>query len=140
MKKMLLVGRPGSGKTSLVQVFHKLDLVYKKTQAITYNGMFVDSPGEFLENRRLHSALLTSSLRCDIVGLVQDSTSRNSLYPPKFAQMFNKPVVGIVTKVDKAESDPEKAERFLTIAGVEEFVRTSAVDKIGIEPLSLYLL
>ena len=32
-----------------IQSLQEQKIVYKKTQAITFNGMFIDSPGEFLE-------------------------------------------------------------------------------------------
>lgn len=135
MKKILLIGKTGSGKTSLIQGLQEQKIVYKKTQAITFNGDFVDSPGEFLENRRLHPALMTSSVKCNIIALVQDSTVINSVFPPKFASMFKKRIIGIVTKVDKDSSNPERAEKFLRRAGAEEIIRTSAIDKTGLELL-----
>jgi len=135
MKKILLIGKTGSGKTSLIQGLQEQKIVYKKTQAIVFNGEFVDSPGEFLENRRLHPALMTSSVKCNIIALVQDSTVINSVFPPKFASMFKKRIIGIVTKVDKDSSDPERAEKFLRRAGAEEIIRTSAIDKTGLELL-----
>lgn len=139
MKKMLLVGKTGSGKTSLIQGLQGREVVYRKTQAITYQGMLVDSPGEFLENRRFYSALLISSAGCDMVGLVQDSTAKNSVYPPRFASMFNKRTLGIVTKVDKVASNPQRAEKFLRWAGAEDIIRTSVIDQTGLDQLRAYL-
>lgn len=139
MKKVLLIGKTGSGKTSLIQGLQDQKLSYKKTQAITFNGMFIDSPGEFLENRRLYPALMTSSVGCNIVALVQDATVINSVFPPKFSSMFKKKIIGIITKMDKESSNPERAEKFLRRAGAEEIIRTSAMDKTGLELLRLSL-
>ena len=137
MNKVLLVGKTGSGKTSLIQGLQDQKIVRKKTQAITFSGIFIDSPGEFLENRRLYPALMTSSVGCTIVALVQDSTVINSVFPPKFSSMFKKRIIGIVTKVDKDSSNPERAEKFLRRAGAEEIIRTSSIDKTGLELLRL---
>jgi ethanolamine utilization protein EutP len=137
VKKVLLVGKAGSGKTSLIQSLQGHEVVYRKTQAIVFDGIFVDSPGEFLENRRLLPALLTSSTNCQIVALVQDATGTTSSFSPGFASMFNKRVVGIVTKTDKESGCPERAEEFLRRAGVKDIIRTSAVDKTGLDRLKL---
>jgi ethanolamine utilization protein EutP len=137
MNKILFIGKTGSGKTSLIQSIQGQKIIYKKTQAITFNGIFIDSPGEFLENRRLYPALMTSSVTCNIVVLVQDATRINSVYPPRFASMFKKRIIGIVTKVDKESSNPERAEKFLRWAGAEEIIRTSAIDKTGLELLQM---
>ncbi|MCD6187952.1 MAG: EutP/PduV family microcompartment system protein [Desulfuromusa sp.] len=139
MKKILLIGKTGSGKTSLIQSLQDQKLIYKKTQAITFSGIFVDSPGEFLENRRLYPALMTSSVGCNIVALVQDATVINSVFPPEFSSMFKKKIIGIITKVDKESSNPERAEKFLRRAGAEKIIRTSATDKTGLELLRLSL-
>lgn len=139
MKKVLLVGKTGSGKTTLIQKLRSESVRYSKTQAITYRGTFIDSPGEFLENRRFYSALLTSSLQCDLIALVQDASMGHSNYPPRFASMFNKQVIGIVTKTDKEKSDPRRAEKFLRWAGADIVFRTSAVAEQGLEQLKEYL-
>lgn len=139
MKKLLLVGKVGSGKTSLIQGLQGDELISRKTQAVTFNGMFIDSPGEFLENRRLYPALLASAMTCDVVGLVQDATGINSMFPPRFASMFKKEIIGIVTKIDKESSNPERAEKFLRWAGATEIIRTSSLDGTGLDLLKLYL-
>ncbi len=132
---ILLIGKTGSGKTSLIQSFRGEEIAYKKTQAIEFHGEFIDSPGEFLENRRLLPALLTSAARCTMVALVQDASSGNSAFSPGFVRMFNKQVVGIVTKTDKQDSCPERAEKFLSRAGARTIIRTSVVDGTGLDQL-----
>lgn len=139
MKRILLVGRTGSGKTSLSQALQGLELSYRKTQAVNFSPSIIDTPGEFLENRRYYSALLASAIDCDLVGLVQDGTLRNSVFPPNFASMFGRKVIGIVSKTEHEQCNVVRAEKFLRWAGVEEIIRTSAVSRLGLSELQAYL-
>ena len=139
MKKIMLVGKTGCGKTTLTQAIQGQKISYRKTQAVNYSKAVVDTPGEFAENRRFYSALVVSSYTCDIIGFVQDATAINSIFPPKFAAMFTKKVVGIITKTDLDNCNFLRAEKFLKWAGASEIVQTSAIDNIGIDTLQCYL-
>ena len=44
-------------------------------------------------------------------------------------------MIGIITKVDKKMSHPERAEKFLRRAGTDEIIRTSVTEDIGLELL-----
>lgn len=57
MKKMLLVGRSESGKTTLTQALKGKKVSYHKTQYINYHDVIIDTPGEYAENRNLSQAL-----------------------------------------------------------------------------------
>lgn len=139
MKKLLLIGKTGSGKTTLSQALQGLTITYRKTQAVSYSPCIIDTPGEFVENRRYYSALLASSTGCDLVGLVQDGTLRNSVFPPKFASMFNKKVIGIISKTEHEHCNVARAEKFLRWAGAEEIIHTSSLSHCGISELQQYL-
>lgn len=139
MKKILLVGKTGSGKTTLCQAMQGLKLSYRKTQAVQYSDYIIDTPGEFLENRRYYSALLASSIECDLVGLVQDATLQNSVFPPNFASMFSKNVIGIISKTEHEECNIARASKFLHWAGVKEIILTSSLTQLGISELHTYL-
>lgn len=139
MKKLLLVGKTGSGKTTLSQAIQGMEISYRKTQAVTYSPCIIDTPGEFVENRRYYSALLASSTECDLVALVQDGTLRNSVFPPKFASMFSKKVIGIISKTEHEECNVTRAEKFLRWAGVEDIILTSSLTMCGINELQEFL-
>lgn len=131
----MFIGKSGSGKTTLSQAIQGHDIIYKKTQAVSYAGSIVDTPGEFVENRRFYSALMASSSQCDIIGLVQDSTVATSIFPPNFASMFTKKVIGIISKIELGGSDIERSIRFLERAGATDIVATSSIDNTGIQDI-----
>ena len=81
MKKILLMGKSGAGKTTLIQAIQNEEIEYRKTQALEFINNFVDSPGEFIEQKRFYSALLVTSYECDLIGLVQEATESESLFP-----------------------------------------------------------
>lgn len=139
MKKIMFIGKSRCGKTSLTQALQGQAVSYLKTQAVKYCGAVVDTPGEFTENRRYYSALMVTSAKADIIGFVQDATAKTSIFPPKFASMFTKEVIGIISKTDLAESDIPRATQFLTRAGAGRIYLTSAVTTTGIEQLQALL-
>lgn len=67
MKRLMFIGPSQCGKTSLTQSLRGEALHYKKTQAIEWSPMAIDTPGEYLENRCLYSALLTSACEADVI-------------------------------------------------------------------------
>ena len=100
MKKLILIGRSECGKTSLTQAIKGEAISYKKTQAVDYTDITIDTPGEYAETKSLASALALYAYESDIVGLVLSATEPYSLYSPCITNMANREVIGIVTKID----------------------------------------
>lgn len=134
MKKLMLVGKTGSGKTSLTQRLTDKTFGYHKTQAVDYCGHVIDTPGEYIENRVYYKALIISSCDADIVALVQEANAEESLYPPGFAEAFNKEVIGIITKVDLV-ADTTSAEKYLKTAGAANIYKVSNTQQWGIDAI-----
>ncbi|MCG7317493.1 MULTISPECIES: EutP/PduV family microcompartment system protein [Brevibacillus] len=136
-KIMMLVGRTGCGKTTLTQALMNTELSYRKTQMIETVENIIDTPGEYIENRNYYRALIVTSAECDLIGFVQACTDQASLFPVQFASAFAKPVIGIVTKVDRCNQAEEltRAERFLREAGAEQIFHVSSYEKQGLEKI-----
>lgn len=141
MKKFIMIGKVGCGKTTLCQKMHEQQIEYKKTQAIEFYDHIIDTPGEYIENRFYYKALIVSSADADIIALVQNCKDIESSFPPSFGGIFSKPIVGIVTKADLADSNDEveRAVAFLKMAGAEKIFITSVLDSRGIEEMEIYL-
>lgn len=138
MKKILLMGKSGCGKTTLTQRINGIDIEYKKTQMVTYSNDVLDTPGEYLENRTLYNALIISSYDSDVIGMVQANNDPESMFPPGFSSAFTKPVIGIITKSD-LEGDTKKSEEMLKEAGATKIFILSSYENEGIEDLIKYL-
>lgn len=139
MKTIMLVGRSESGKTTLTQVLKGGKPRYHKTQYINYHDVIIDTPGEYAENKELARALALYSYESDVVGLLLSSTEQFSLYSPCCTAQANREIVGIVTKIDHQDANPDRAERWLRLAGCEKVFKVSAYTGEGIEELYEYL-
>ncbi|WP_319776986.1 EutP/PduV family microcompartment system protein [Maridesulfovibrio sp.] len=135
MKKTMFVGETRSGKSSLIKVLSGEFYSPRRAMAVEHFGPFINTPGEFLENSWFYHALITSSADCQVLAIVQDATRRASLIPPLFTSMFNRRVIGLVSKIDAPSADPVLAERFLRQAGAKGIIHTSCVTGEGIEQL-----
>ena len=133
MKKIILIGAVGCGKTTFVQALQRMDMKYKKTQALEYYENIIDTPGEYLENKRFYNALIVSSFDCDMIALIQDASSKRCVFPPNFTAIFPKPAIGIITKIDKEIKDLDFASNCLKLAGVKKLFEISAIEGIGLD-------
>lgn len=142
MKKLLLIGQTNCGKTTLCQYLHNLELSYKKTQQINYFENSIDTPGEFLENRFLYNALISTSIDADYIAFMQSIDSQISFFPPSFAMSFTKPAIGIISKIDRLQNAQqlEKAENCLKIAGATKIFPISTTSNQGLDYFSEWLL
>ncbi len=140
MGKILLIGGIGAGKTSLKQMLMNEHVSYRKTQMLDYSKVFIDCPGEYLEIPRFYHVLIDASHLVSEIWALHDATKQRTFYPPKFAKVFNKPIIGIITKVDLENANVEKAASLLSYAGIEApFYSTSIMDKEGIASLRIRL-
>ncbi|MBI4806547.1 MAG: EutP/PduV family microcompartment system protein [Desulfovibrio sp.] len=135
MKIMMLIGETGAGKCSLIRALSGEEFPKKRNIAVEFRGQFINTPGEFLENRRFYRALITTAVDCDVLALIQDATRSSSLFPPQFATLFNRTVVGVVTKVDETSANVERAERFLRNAGAEDIIHVSTRTGVGLDTI-----
>lgn len=141
MKKVIFIGRTGSGKTTLCQKLNQMKLEYKKTQSVELYDNAIDTPGEYLENRHYYSALIMTAVDADIIALVGDPTAEINFIPPAFTGTFAKEVIGIITKISLVTEKQQilNVEEKLKQAGVTQIFNVDTVKGIGLEPLFNYL-
>ena len=137
MKKLILIGRSGVGKTTLTQALKGEKTHYHKTQYIEYGDFLIDTPGEYAENHDLGAALCLYAYEADVVALLIAADEQYSLFPPNITCMVNREVIGIVTKCDKA--DPTTAEEWLRLSGCETVFHVDSKTGTGINKVLEYL-
>lgn len=140
-KKVMVIGKVGCGKTTLCQQLNKEQVQYKKTQAVEIVGKTIDTPGEYVERKRFYQALLVTSADADCILMLQDATDGQCAYSPGMYGMFQKQLIGVVTKIDLAEDEEQirQAEEYLELAGAKPIYRVCSLNQEGIEALVNYL-
>jgi len=139
MRKIILVGRSHCGKTTLSQAMTGLEIKYDKTQFVKQTDEYIDTPGEYIETKNFGGALAVYSYESDVVGLVQDACEPFTLYGPCIAAMANRPVIGIITKIDRVDARVDMAEEWLRNAGADPIFKVNSKTGEGVDELIKYL-
>ena len=135
--KAMFIGTVSAGKTTLIQKLCEAELKYDKTQAVEYVDEFIDTPGEYMQVRAFWCSLTVTSYDADIICLVQDSTSEDCWFSGGIRTKFAKPVLGIVTKIDRENANVVLAREYLEYAGCDKVLCVSALEGIGIQELKV---
>ena len=136
MRKLILIGKSESGKSTLIDAIRGGDLAYHKTQYVLYSDDIIDTPGEYAETKTLGGALAVYSYESDLVGLVASATQQRTYFPPNIVGMSNRPVV---TKIDAPDARPDMAAMWLEDSGCEKIFYTSAYTGEGVQELLDFL-
>lgn len=84
-------------------------------------------------------ALALYSYEADVVGLLLSAIEPYSLYAPNITGMANREVIGIVTQIDRSRADPQRARRWLQLAGCKQVFFVSSQTGEGIPQLLEHL-
>ena len=139
MKKLILMGRSESGKTTLKQALNGEKVHYDKTQYVHYNDVLIDTPGEYAQTAHLGRALALYTYEAQVVGLLLAATEPYSLYPPNITCMVNRDVIGIVTKIHDPKANVSLAELWLRNSGCKTIFHVDSVTGEGVRDILDYL-
>ncbi|WP_301860517.1 EutP/PduV family microcompartment system protein [uncultured Megasphaera sp.] len=139
MKKIMLIGRTGAGKTTLTQALQGKKIKYHKTQYVNYHDVIIDTPGEYCENPSLVRALIVYSHEADMIGLLVNAAEPYSLYSPNIVSLSTREVIGIVTHIHDAYANLPQAALWLENTGCKKVFYIDSVTGEGIPELLAYL-
>lgn len=139
MKKLILMGRSESGKTTLKQALTGEKVHYDKTQYIHYHDVLIDTPGEYAQTKHLGYALALYAYEADVVGLLVAATEPYTLFPPNITCMVNREVIGIVTKIHDPGADTALAKRWLENSGCKDIFFVDSVTGEGVDKILEHL-
>ena len=140
MRKLFLCGRSEAGKTTLTQAIKGEDVHYVKTQYIKTWDITIDTPGEYAETKSLAMALGIFSFDSDVAGLLCGADEPYNLFDPAIVGVVNRPLIGIITKIDEPNANVPMVRQWLEEAGCEEIFAVDSVTGRGVEELREYLM
>lgn len=141
--KYLFVGSRGCGKTSLILALleqYDPDKCIPPTQGLTLHGPYIDLPGNYCESSKFYPILSVCAQQASFVVLVIGADQSSMTFPDGFAQLFIRPVIGVITKADIPDVDCKRAETWLHRAGVQEpWLAVSARTGAGVTQFRRFL-
>lgn len=139
MRKVMMIGKIGCGKTTLCQRLTGQEIRYQKTQTIQIVGDdIMDTPGEYFENKQFYKALIISAVEADVILLLYSVDQEQNTFSPGMNTLFGgKPLIGVITKTDLcADGERLAAIRdILSAAGASEIVETGVGDGESLDAL-----
>lgn len=139
MKKIILVGRSESGKTTLTQALKGEKIKYHKTQYTNHFDVIIDTPGEYVQTRTLGAALAMYTFEAQVVGLLVSACEPYSLFSPAITPLANRDVIGIVTKINDKNANVGLAKHWLELAGCKKIFLVDSVTGEGVWRIFNYL-
>ncbi|MCG0276151.1 MAG: EutP/PduV family microcompartment system protein [Thermosediminibacteraceae bacterium] len=132
--RIIVIGPSGAGKSTFINAILGESNEARKTQVIEFKENYVDIPGEYIEIRRFNYIVINMAIESSLIIVIQDATSDRPSLPAGFCAVFQKPVIGIINKIDLKEAKIDRAEKFLIEAGVlrENIFAVSAKTREGI--------
>lgn len=138
-KKILLCGRSEAGKTTLTQALKNDTPHYWKTQYVNTWDVTIDTPGEYAETKALSLALGCFSFDSDVIGLLCSADEPFNLFEPAIIGVVNRPMVGIITKIDSPKANVPMVRQWLINAGCEHIFPVNSMTGEGVDALRDYL-
>lgn len=140
-KRIMVIGPTEVGKSTLVNVLNDTDKPLRKTQDVIYGENTMDTPGSYIENASMYRYLIATAQTASHVLLLINAFNPIDVYPPRFAQTFTCPVIGVVTKIDLAPENLSLCRQQLQHIGVSEpYFWISLKNNTGVKALKSYLL
>lgn len=139
MKKLFLMGRSEAGKTSLTQALKGEELRYHKTQYTNTEEEVIDSPGEYAETKHCGLGLACFSFEADVLALLIAADEPFSVFEPNCECFTNRPLIGIITKIDSPYANVPMVRNWMVNSGCERIFEVSNTTREGLAELVEYL-
>ena len=96
MKRVMVVGQTGAGKTSLLKALGVWEGHVRKTEALAYGPQCIDTPGEFFDIPMFYHVLIQTSIKAAVILFLMDP-----LRPKHVVPNFSKTLRAVRRKAGK---------------------------------------
>lgn len=139
-KRIMIIGPSKSGKTTLANILNDDIGPVKHSQDVIYGRDTIDVPSAYLENTWMYKHLIALSQDASHVLIIIDSEKKHDVYAPGFAEAFNCPVIGVITKRDLATEHKIIWDKTFDEMNIPKpYFEISAVTCKNIEELKIHL-
>ncbi|HNR69105.1 MAG TPA: EutP/PduV family microcompartment system protein [bacterium] len=130
LNNFILIGGTGVGKSTLFAALLNQEEEVRKTQALVFHDeCTIDTPGEYFDNPRLYTALISTMTDIKTIVYVHQANSLERKLPFGLFSIYDtKKIIGVISKIDLADAE---------IAQVEEIIRDAGIHG-PIFPVSIY--
>lgn len=133
------MGRSEAGKTTLVQILKGEKPHYVKTQYTNTQEVAIDTPGEYAESKQFSVGLACFSFEADVIAIVQAADEPFNLFSNSCHSFIQRPLIGIITKIDSKYANVKMVEQWLKNAGCERIFYINNMTCEGLDDLVTYL-
>ena len=134
---LILTG--GLAEVQTTQALKGEELHYIKTQYTYSEDDTIDSPGEYAESKRFSVGLACFSFEADVVAIVQSADEPFSLFCDSSRSFIQRPLIGIITKIDSPYANIPMVRQWLINIGCERIFLINNVTREGVDELLEYL-
>lgn len=140
-KRIMVVGRRNSGKTTIVNYLNDYDGPLKRTADVIYGENTMDIPSSYLDSAWMYKHIIALAQDAKKIVYVLDSKNPNEIISDGFAKLFNIEVIGVINKVNSNYENIEKCKDNLKRIGIiEPYFLIRENSEVDMQKLKEYLL
>lgn len=119
-KRIMVVGRRASGKTTIVNFLNDYKGPLKRTADVIYGEKTMDIPSSYLESPWMYKHIIALSQDAKKIVYVLDSKNPKETISDGFTKLFNLEVVGVINKARDDEKNIKTCKETLKRIGINE--------------------
>lgn len=139
VKKIFLMGRSESGKTTLTQALKGEKIRYHKTQYTNAYDIIIDSPGEYAETKRCGVGLACFSFEADVQVLLMAADEPFPVFECNCNCWTNRPMIGVITRINSPKANVPMVMEWMRNSCAERVFPVDSVTGEGIKEFLEYL-